>query len=65
MKMPSYQFGTSEPRMNWDIAFEKMAKRGDDVLLDPEEYSTSWDQEEWEWQNSDPDVCNLVCKDND
>ncbi len=39
---------TPEPRKNWDKAFEKMAQRGDDVLLDESPIS-SWDVTEWEW----------------
>ncbi len=41
----------SKVRENWESAFQKMSKNGDDVLLDKEylEYSNSWDNEEWEW----------------
>ena len=38
-------------RFNWDSAFKKMAKNGDDNLLDPETISTAeWDESEWEWK---------------
>jgi antitoxin MazE len=38
------------PRQGWDEAFQAMAKRGDDQLLDDDlTASTKWDQEGWEW----------------
>jgi len=38
------------PRQGWDEAFQAMAERGDDQLLDDDLTSqTRWDQEEWEW----------------
>ena len=40
---------THKPRKNWDKAFEKMARQGDDVLLDEVSVS-SWDDKEWEWK---------------
>jgi len=38
------------PRTGWAAAFQEMAQRGDDALLD-ENGSTlsSWDENEWEW----------------
>ncbi|MCF8239782.1 MAG: AbrB/MazE/SpoVT family DNA-binding domain-containing protein [Melioribacteraceae bacterium] len=38
-------------RESWDSAFQKMAKKGDDVLMDSKTLSkqTKWDEEEWEW----------------
>ena len=37
-------------RAGWAAAFRKMAKRGDDVLLDAATpASTHWDDVEWEW----------------
>ncbi len=36
-------------RAGWAAAFEEMAVRGDDGLLDDDPALTSWDQEEWEW----------------
>lgn len=40
----------SRAREGWDAAFQAMAERGDDALLDPEAVSTSrWDEDEWEW----------------
>jgi len=40
-----------ETRKNWDEAFEEMARRGDDRLLDQEEIerSSEWDETEWTW----------------
>ena len=38
------------PREGWGEAFQTLAERGEDVLLDAEETGTTeWDQEEWEW----------------
>jgi antitoxin MazE len=37
------------PRAGWAAAFQAMAKRGDDALLDEEPLATAWDEEEWEW----------------
>jgi antitoxin MazE len=38
------------PRQGWDEAFQAMAERGDDQLLDDDLASqTRWGQEEWEW----------------
>jgi antitoxin MazE len=38
-------------REGWDQAFQRMAERGDDTLLDPETPSlTGWDGTEWEWE---------------
>ena len=41
----------SEIRKNWDIAFQKMAKNGDDKILDENSIlnQNSWDNEEWTW----------------
>ena len=36
------------PRKDWDGAFQSMAKRGDDRLID-EPTATKWDDEEWDW----------------
>ncbi len=39
------------PRSNWDEAFEAMASRADDTLLDLAGVpNTTWDEEEWEWK---------------
>ncbi|MDZ7859178.1 MAG: AbrB/MazE/SpoVT family DNA-binding domain-containing protein [Candidatus Krumholzibacteriota bacterium] len=39
------------PRSDWLAAFQKMAERGDDKLLDLGEISPKkWDEEEWEWK---------------
>jgi antitoxin MazE len=38
-------------RGNWDESFRKMAKAGDDVLLDKTASPVSkWDKEEWQWK---------------
>ena len=38
------------PRHGWDEAFQAMAAKGDDQLLDQATLTTSrWDNEEWEW----------------
>jgi antitoxin MazE len=40
-----------KPRANWATAFQTMARRGDDALLDDVAPSLSgWDEGEWEWQ---------------
>jgi antitoxin MazE len=39
------------PRAGWSSAFAAMAAQGDDALVDGNQFpSTSWDEEEWEWQ---------------
>lgn len=39
-----------KPREGWAQAFQKMAQRGDDALLDDVAPSLSdWDEGEWEW----------------
>ena len=38
----------NHPRAGWEKAFETMAERGDDKLLD-EPRQTKWDESEWEW----------------
>jgi antitoxin MazE len=38
------------PRQGWDEAFQAMAERGDDQLLDDDLIGQpQWDHEEWEW----------------
>ena len=39
------------PRKNWDQAFQKMAEKGDDQLLDEDfaDASNEWDESEWTW----------------
>jgi len=41
----------SSVRQNWDIAFQKMAKKNDDQLLDEDSLlsQSTWDDEEWTW----------------
>jgi len=40
-----------KPRAGWDAAFEEMARRGDDALLDGDTPNlSSWDEDEWEWR---------------
>jgi antitoxin MazE len=38
----------SQGRKGWETAFQEMANRGDDKLLN-EEITNSWDEEEWAW----------------
>lgn len=38
----------AKPRAGWAEAFEEMARRGDDALLDPEVVN-EFDETEWEW----------------
>lgn len=43
----------TRPRQDWDDAFQEMAERGDDALLDEEatQQPTKWEQTEWTWPN--------------
>ena len=37
-------------REGWDQAFKKMGEKGDDdAIIDGENMSHSWDEEEWQW----------------
>jgi antitoxin MazE len=37
-------------RDGWDKAFKRMAEKGDDALvIDDNDVSHSWDEEEWQW----------------
>ena len=38
------------PRAGWAEAFRRMAKNGDDILLDRDIIESRWDEEEWEWK---------------
>lgn len=38
------------PRAEWGKTFQRMAKLGDDRLLDPHPMPTTWDDEEWQWK---------------
>jgi antitoxin MazE len=38
------------PRASWAAAFQEMAQRGDDALLDDAPTASAWDQDEWEWR---------------
>ena len=41
----------TRPRSGWAAAFRKMARRGDDCLLDDVGPTLSdWDEEAWEWR---------------
>lgn len=44
------EIGDQHPRSGWDQAFQKMARLGDDILLDGDDLATTWDIEEWEWE---------------
>jgi antitoxin MazE len=39
------------PREGWAAAFQEMARRGDDALLDDAAPTlSSWDEDDWEWR---------------
>jgi antitoxin MazE len=38
------------PRAGWAAAFQAMARRGDDALLDDAPTLSGWDEGEWEWR---------------
>jgi antitoxin MazE len=39
-----------KPRSGWTMAFQEMARRGDDAVLDQVGQTLSiWDETEWEW----------------
>jgi antitoxin MazE len=40
---------SQRPRMGWHMAFEEMARQGDDQMLDAET-ATVWEAAEWEWK---------------
>jgi len=40
----------NKPRTGWAAAFQEMARRGDDALLDDVAPTLStWDESEWQW----------------
>ncbi len=39
-----------QPRAGWGGAFARMARAGDDKLLDGQPTSTRWDEEDWQWK---------------
>ena len=40
----------AKPRAGWAEAFEEMARRGDDAMLDGDAPTpTTWDESQWEW----------------
>ena len=39
-----------QPRAGWTAAFEEMAQRGDNALLDEVPSLSTWDKENWEWR---------------
>lgn len=39
-----------QPRAGWGAAFARMARAGDDKLLDVQPTSTRWDEEDWQWK---------------
>jgi len=41
---------SAKPRAGWDEAFEAMAERGDDRMVDGDTFvETSWEKDEWQW----------------
>jgi len=43
----------NKPRDGWEKAFQSMSKNGDDnlILKQVAEDASTWDEEEWEWNN--------------
>ena len=40
----------NSPRDGWSAAFQEMARRGDDAMLDASApIQSNWDENEWEW----------------
>lgn len=39
----------AHPRSQWEDAFAAMTHQDDDVLLDPEDAPSEWDETEWQW----------------
>jgi len=39
-----------QPRAGWGAAFARMARAGDDKLLDGPPPPTRWDEEDWQWR---------------
>jgi antitoxin MazE len=39
-----------QTRAGWGTAFARMARAGDDKLLDGQQTSARWDEEEWQWK---------------
>lgn len=39
----------AKPRAGWSAAFQKMAERGDDALLDATLILSDWDKDDWKW----------------
>ena len=39
-----------QPRAGWGAAFARMARAGDDKLLEAPLTSTRWDEEDWQWK---------------
>lgn len=39
----------TQPRKEWDGAFERMQQEGEDALLDADAPGPVWDEEEWQW----------------
>jgi antitoxin MazE len=39
----------ARPRAGWAAAFQKMARRGDDALVDGAPSLSDWDKDDWKW----------------
>lgn len=39
----------SQKRKDWSASFEMMAKNEDDKIIDQNNISSSWDEDEWQW----------------
>ena len=40
---------TDPPRIGWKKSFQIMHEKNDDKLLDKDQITSSWDENEWEW----------------
>ena len=38
-----------KPREGWNEAFQRMARQGDDIVVDDAADRTDWEAAEWEW----------------
>jgi antitoxin MazE len=39
-----------QPRAGWGRAFARMARAGDDKLLDGQPPASRWDEKDWQWK---------------
>ncbi len=43
-------YSPRRPRSSWGESFQRMARLGDDKLLDAQPLSTRWDDQDWTWK---------------